>query len=267
MFDFVKSFGRIPLAAAGLTVLLGGCGISQYNALMNQRLTSLRVSVKFRNFYASSQLPDVPISVRIPTVFVKSYRENSSHKDDGAVINPDRLQPPFLKLPGFKLCYEGTNTTGTTTLPFYCYLAALPAVPGDADKIAAQLQAQLKKAFPETTAEWQGVDADTPDGKYLHWRKIHVEGVQPFQVKTNNKVDTQKLPGIFELWIYDADGYIVLIAWRTPTAVQGPSPGATDSASQMEALLKGPPKDAKLDLNELPTATAGTLTVDKAAAN
>lgn len=270
MSPMVKFSRGALLACAALTVLLAGCGVSQYNALANRRVGALRGEVRFRGLYAPSQVPGTPFSIRVPIVFSGSYQENSSHKDDGAVISPDRLQPPFLKLPGFKLCFEGTNTSGTTRLPFYCYVAARPAQPGDADKLAGQLQAQLKKTFPDTPDEWQVVDAESPTGVAVHWRKIRVEGEQPFMVKEADQVKSQSLPGVFELWIHDADNYVAMIAWRTPKSIEGaPAAAPTGDAPASDAnplvnLLEGPPKDAKLDMTELPAATAGTLTIDTA---
>ncbi|MEX0678220.1 MAG: hypothetical protein WD063_14160 [Pirellulales bacterium] len=265
MFDYLKSFGGALGACAGLMVLLAGCGISRYDSLLEHRVASLRGEARFRHLYAATQLPGTPISIRLPMVFKDSYQENSAHKEDGAVISPDRLQPPFLKLPGFKLCYEGTNDTGGARLPFYCYLAALPARPGDADKLASQLQAQLKKSFPQTPDEWQAVDANSPSGFSVHWRKIRVEGEQPFRVRTAQQLESQNLPGIFELWIHDADDYVVLVGWRTPGSIEGPSSASTTDAGSLENLLEGPPRDAKPDLGSMPAATAGTLLYEKAA--
>lgn len=258
MYAFARSFGCPLLAAVGLIALLNGCGVSEYNALVDRGLTNLRAGAKFKFFYAPSPLPELPITVRVPMVFPKSYRADSGHRDDGETINPDRLQPPFLKLPGFALCYEGTSQSGNTKLPFYCYLAAVPASSADAQKLAAQLQADLKKAFPESDEEWEQFDADTPTGKSIHWQKIRAEGEQPFLVKTD-KVATENLPGVFELWMHDSDDYIVLIGWRAPNSVLGTLDIADDELSPLRLAIEGPPKDAKFDVKELPPATAGTL--------
>jgi hypothetical protein len=246
---------------------------------MNRRLAALRGEAKFRHLYAPTRLPDTSISLRIPMVFGKSYQADSAHEDDGAKINPERLQPPFLKLPGFKLCYEGVNKSPQGQFPFYCYLAAVPSRQGDIDTLAGQLQAQLNRAFPaapdpmnkdaaeaaaaaQAPPRWETVDAEAPTGYSVHWRKIRFQGSQPFLVKTD-KVAPQSLPGKFELWLHDAGDYIVLIAWRAPDQAIGPSSASAGDASSMERMLSGPPDDAKLDIESMPTATAGTLTVDK----
>ena len=129
-----------------------------------------------------------------------------------------------------------------------------------------RLLARVEREFAGLPHRRFDVDADTPTGRFVHWRKIRVEGEQPFQVKTN-QVETQNLPGIFELWIHDADDYVVLIGWRTPSSIEGPSVGSGGDAVAPKSRFEGPPKDAKLDLSEWPTATAGTLTVKKAGGN
>jgi hypothetical protein len=264
MFGWARFGG---LCGAALALFLTGCGTSQYNALMGRRLTALRGAVKFQGLYAPTRLGDTPFSIRVPLEFEHSYEATSAHDDDGAVINPERLQPPFLKLPGFKLCYEGTTQSGNDTLPYYCYLAAEPIQPGGADKLLAQLQAQLKAAFPppkpeaegkgdvEAALEWRPLDADTPEGLNIHWRKIRVEGEQPFMVKTGDKVAPQKLPGIFELWAHDAGEYVVLVGWRAPKSIDAPS-----ETKYVDPFNR--PSNLKPDLREdgMPFKTAGTLT-------
>ena len=285
MFVFATSNWAAALVCVGLSVVLSGCGIGDYNRLMNRRLGALRAGAKFKNLYGPTQLSGTPISIRVPIIFASSYEETSPHKDDGAVIHPDRVQPPFLKLRGFKVCYEGTVTQDNLKLPHYVYLAAVPSQAGDADKLAAQIQADLTKAFPKpddakaddaAAAEpeqqapeptWEQVDVDTPQGVYSHWRKIRVEGDQTFRVRNSGKVEEQKLPGIFELWLHDTDNYLVLVGWRTPKSIEGPA--AAPAAGAVEApggdLLIVPPSNVKPDYSEMPARTAGTVTIDSPA--
>jgi hypothetical protein len=144
--------------------------------------------------------------------------------------------------------------------------------------LAGQLQAQLNRAFPrmpdpmnkdaaqaaanaQAAPTWETVDAEAPSGFSVHWRKIRFVGPQPFLVKTD-KVAPQTLPGKFELWLHDTGDSIVLIAWRAPDQAIGPSSAGGDAKS-VEHALSGPPDDAKLDFDSMPTATAGTIAVDK----
>src|SRR5580700_1850610 len=95
------------VAWAGLLVALGGCGTADYERLLTKRLNDLRSAEPFRTLFGPTELPDTPVKIRVPMAFKTSYMENSPHPEDGAKISPDRAQPPFLPLPGFKLCYEG----------------------------------------------------------------------------------------------------------------------------------------------------------------
>jgi hypothetical protein len=255
---------RARLGAAGLLALLAGCGTREYTKLMGSRADAVRTSAPFRTLFRASQLPGTPIKIRVPLIFTKSYAEGSEHPDDKGKIAPDRLQPPFLPLPGFKLCYEGMADDPQlgAKAPFYCYLAALPAKPGDADKMAADLQAQLKAKFKETPAEWDALDALTPDGKALQWKKIRVVAEQPFRVRSGEQVASKNVPGIFELWLYDAHEYIVLVGWRAPSSIEGPSGSGATSQKAGLAL----PTETKPDLQGMPVLTAGTLTIDAAPA-
>ncbi|MGD9644108.1 MAG: hypothetical protein AB7U73_00500 [Pirellulales bacterium] len=196
------------------------------------------------------------MSIRVPMAFRESYKPDSGHPDDNGRIKPERFQPPFLKLPGLKLCYEGKVADAAGgKVPFYCYLAAVPK--GDAEKIAAQLEEQLKAKFPNTPADWENVDAKTPDDKAVSWRKLRVEGEQPFFVE--GQPEAKVMPGIFEVWVHKADGYAVMVAWRAPKEIDTPiTPATQNPASQMSA-------NAKPDLQSMPALTAGTLRVEAVA--
>lgn len=253
-----------PLAAIFLASMLLGCGSSEYNRMVSKRVANLRGEQKFRTLFAPTQLGDSPVRIRVPMVFQESYTEDSKHKEDGAKIAEDRLQPPFLKLPGFKMCYEGRayDQTPVKTYPFYCYLAAVPSKPGDAENLAKELRAQLKETFKDTPDEWESMDVDSPSGNAVQWKKIHVEGEQAFRFKEQNKKQATptNLPGMFELWLCDKGDYIVIVAWRVPTAIQGPS--SAPIPTNMAMVMAAPKGVLRLDLATMPVLTAGTITVD-----
>jgi hypothetical protein len=246
--------------ACALAVLFAGCGTSDYNALVRKQVARLRGEVKFRSLYGPTTLPGTPVSVRVPMIFSESYAPDSPHPVDGQRIRPDRVQPPFLPLPGLKLCYENTAANPEDVkLPFYCYLAAVPAQPGQADKYASDFQARLKKAFPDAPDAWEAVDAESPTGFAVHWRKIRTQGNQPFLVKQGNMLTTKVEPGIFELWLHDAGEYVVLVGWRAPVSINQPAPDDV----KMEAGIILPPDNPKPDMDKYPQLTAGTLTIAK----
>jgi hypothetical protein len=249
------------LAGVCLFATFAGCGTSDYDKLVSRRLEVLRGEAKFRGLWAPTQLADTPIKIRVPMVFPASYNADSAHPDDGPKISPDRLQPPFLTLPGFKICYEGMVTDAQSAkLPFYCYLAAVPAKPGDAETLATEFQARLKETFKDAPDNWETVDCDSLSGVPVQWKKIRVMGEQSFRVMTGQTVAAQNLPAVFELWIRDAQDYVVMVGWRSPRSIEGPSapPAANATVAQ-------PAGDGHPDIATLPILTAGTITIDSAA--
>ncbi len=246
----------------GVLVAAAGCGTSDYNSLMKRGIAGLRGEVKFKGLYGESEIPGSPFSVRIPMIFTNSYREDSAHDDDGERIKADRVQPPFLPLRGLKLCYESTaKDDAGQKLPYYCYIAVMPSQPGDADRVAGEIEAKLKQQFPGGEIAWEPIDADAPSGLAVHWRKIRATGAQPFLVKVGGQVQTQELPGIFELWMHDADDQLVLIGWRSPESINVPF----TEEIQVVAGIPVPPSNVKPDLDKWPVLTAGSLTKTAAA--
>ncbi len=253
-----------PLAAILLTSLLLGCGSSEYNRMVSKRVADLRGEQKFRTLFAPTQLGDTPVRIRLPMIFPESYTEDSKHKADGGKIAEDRVQPPFLKLPGFKICYEGQadDQTPVKRYPYYCYLAVVPGKAGDAESLAKELQAKLKETFKDTPDEWEGVDVEAPSGNAVQWKKIRVEGEQTFRFQLNGQgpVAPRNLQGIFELWLCDKTDYTVLVGWRVPTAIQGES--NVPIPRGLETMLTSAKGQLKLNLATMPALTAGTITVD-----
>ena len=43
------------------------------------------------------------------------------------------------------------------------------------------------------------------------------------------------MPGIFELWIHDAGGYVVLVGWRTPTSIESSGAAAAGGTATSDA--------------------------------
>ena len=249
------------MAGVLLLAATSGCGTPAYTDLLNHRLDELRAGAPFRVLYGPTKIPDTPIEVRIPMSFRKSYLENSPHGDDGEKIRPDRVQPPFLQLPGFRMCYEGNGSDPNAgRVHFYCYLWVIPSKPGDADKMAAEVQTKLAATFKDAKPEWQSVDAYTPDGKAMNWRKIGVEAPMPYpsyrHEEDRKKMPTEDFPSKFELWMYDAPNYLVLIGWRTPISAEG----TVTAPKNALAMLNAPTPD-KLDMTNFPILTAGSMLI------
>lgn len=261
------------LGALLVTVVLPGCGRREYNRLTSSRIALARGEAKFRTLYAPTDIPGTPLRIRIPLIFKPDqlFIATSKHGEDGNQIRADRLQPPFMKWSGFKHCYEGHAAADDgRSLPFYCYLGAVPGTSADAEKLQSQLAASLKETFKDAELDWQIIDCESPTGIAVQWRKLRIEADQPFLIKGAGGVAAENLPGIFEVWVAEKQNHIVVMAWRVPKAIDAPAsaaaPAPAPTASGIEALAAVQSGGTKPDTNSMPTLMGGTLTVNPAAA-
>ncbi len=234
----IAAVTRLLLSGCGL--LLSGCGTGAYDELMTQRLAELNRMGPFVALHGAQTLEGTRVKIRVPQVFKASYTELSSHPQDGPKIFAQRVQPPFMRLPGFRLCFEASELDAQNfRLPCYCYLAAIPVKPGLT--LAAPIAAKLKQEFPAANAAWEPAAVRSPAGTEVAWQKIRVEGEQLFNVKRPSQPQPEfmKFPGIFELWMYESVDYIVLIGWRVPASLE-----------------------EKVHLLDLAPITAGTIVID-----
>lgn len=235
---------RVVLLLAGLMGLLAaGCGTSAYEALLTQRLTDAKRLAPFTQLHPLTLVPDTRMRIRIPKLFSASYKIDSPHQQDGGKISPQRVQPPFLFMPGFQLCYEQFEMDAAATrLPFYCYLYALPANQGA--NLIAQIPIVLKQQFPDLAPAWEDTTVESEGGGNLAWKRLRVEGEQVFDARLQGKQNEFiKVPGVFELWLHETPDYIVMVGWRIPSSLQD-----------------------KVHLLDLAPFTAGTLVIEPAPA-
>lgn len=250
---WAKSCNVMLLVGAALLTVLSGCGGPAYDRLFAKRLAGLRAGAPFRILYGPKRIDDTQFLVRVPIAFRKSYTPESAHPDDNGPIRPDRLQPPFLQLPGLKTCYEGTVDHNGSKLPFYCYLAVDSGA--DFEALQKDLLAKLKAKFPKAPDEWKTVDAQTPEDKAVQWKMIRVEAEQPFLV--SGQVEPRMMPGIFELWVHAAQNDVVLIGWRTPSEINSNVAPPTQQEALRMLNSESPP-----DFSTMPSLTAGTIKVE-----
>jgi hypothetical protein len=236
---------------AWLPVLLAlfvaaGCGTAEYERRMQARLVELRHQAKFRS------LNDVPsellegsteLTIRLPIkAGVPMTTATPDQNDTSKPMDARRLQPPFLPLPGFKLCFEQMIEAKGQQLPYTMYIAAekLPPLPEGAEKrdpVESTLVNQLQTAFPDGDFKWTDVQCSSPDptstplpgvpptfGTVL-WRSLEVSNDQEFFSIPDGGVQTYvTLPGTLKLFLYEhkENGdtrYFVLLGWRVPKTV------------------------------------------------
>lgn len=171
------------------------------------------------NLHGSAAIGDTAVELRVPKVFETSFTADSPHPADGAKIAPQRLQPPFLTLPGLKLTYEAfADGADEKTYPYYCYLATVQGSAGDAGKLADELARQLKMGLPGGGG-WETVECPTPDGGApLSCRRIRAVGKQLFDAGTGRARFVPQ-DGAFDLYLHEAGGWITLVGFRVPAAI------------------------------------------------
>jgi hypothetical protein len=204
----------LPVALVGLVTCLG-CGTRGYEKLVAQRAADFEQRAQFNQLYADQQIEGTSISIRFPQVFKRSYTAASADPDTGQPIDPRRLQPPFLLLPGFKLCWEALGGPDNARLPYYCYLAVPTAAEIPAGtSLAETLRSELASKFPG--AAWEDVTCRSLEGALVPWRRLTVSGPQDFHVGGGQY---SLLPGRFQLYLHEAQGQYVIVGWRVPDSI------------------------------------------------
>lgn len=201
-----------------------GCGTSAYMDRLTKGLEVVQTAAMFQVLApAPVEIPGTPFTYKLPTYVdgsAKAYNEQSAEPNGQGPVKPERLQPPFLKLPGLKMCYEmmGRSADNTFESPYYLYVAAVPAgeMASDGKSIEDSIQAQLAAAF-KSQPQWQETNCPVQNGPMVPWRRIIVTGEQPF-LDTNGTA--KPLPAIFELFTREVGDWRLMLAWRYPDKFQ-----------------------------------------------
>lgn len=220
-----------------------GCGTSAYEDRHSATLKYLQLETPFRPLWDKpvEDFPSPSLSLRIPKIF-RTGEANSLNpmtmltpdpRRPNDVVDPYRVQPPFLKLPGHQRTYEGfTQVRGTQSLdmvtkPYYLYVAlntsnAKDKKPLSAQEMEKQIRDKLVKQFgKKDVTAWETVEPlpPTPDGGTMTWRRIKATGEQ-YWVTYEDKVGRYKIyPGVYVLYLYSTPDYHVLLGWRCSSEV------------------------------------------------
>ena len=235
----LKHFLLTLTAVVGIT----GCGTSAYEKQHEARLKSLQLETPFRPLWEQpvEDFPAQNLSLRLPKIF-RVGEANSLNplnmltpdpRRDNDVVDPYRVQPPFLKLPGHQRTYEGfiqvrgTQSLDMVTKPYYLYIAmtggtAKDKKPLTAQELEKQIRDKLVKQFgKKDVTPWETVEPlpPTPEGGTMTWRRIKATGEQSW-VAYEYKVARYKIyPGVYVLYLYSAPDYHVLLGWRCAAEV------------------------------------------------
>jgi hypothetical protein len=244
---------RIVVALALLLVVVAGCGQGEYDRRLEASVAVLQQAGKFSDLERDPRpVFETPFTIRMPFAFGLLFTTSSTKPGSNDTFTSDELQPPFVKLPGIRFLRQGgASADGRTSLPYFYYVAgyrpdtqvapppaAEEAKPADGaseapkPKPAAAVDPELESirktlldAFPdEKDLAWEPVSCTTPRGNgRAEWQRLKVHGPQHFEF-FGNPESGQTLPGTFELWAYDQNGWRILIGWRAPDALVDKAP-------------------------------------------
>ena len=196
---------------AGIGLLVStGCGKAAYEDAMRNRVKTLAFASNFiEGLNAGTEVIEdrdgTIAEFRMPTAIKTDSRFTSRSKNrQGFAIDKRRIQPPGIKLPGFRYSYETFVDMGgrNNTHPVYAYFAAVPG----SDPVA-----KVKNAIKK--GGWQNVTLDTPDRQQLNFAKLSVTGTQEFELSPNGG-EIEKKPGKLEIYVHSTPAHHVIIGFR-----------------------------------------------------
>jgi hypothetical protein len=134
---------------AAIAPTLAGCGGARYDKRMEETKQRLMHTKPFQQhlFRAPTDIEETGVSLRVPKLFDKNATlvADGETNDNGDPIGVDRMQPPFLKLPGFLFGYEKYVPLGERkkTLPVYVYFAVVECGDRKTSDVAKELRENL----------------------------------------------------------------------------------------------------------------------------
>lgn len=206
----VSTFAFWGLVASGLVVVCG-CGKAEYE----RRVFANSGGPNAEILGPAVQIPGTQIMVQLPRTInenAKAYVEGAQEPNGVDIVKPERLNPPFMKIPGLRICYEVQieDQLSRTKLPIYWYLGVLtsqdPPLPDGKtiDQYAVDAIAAAGKG--QATTEPLAVGNTT-------WSKLTFTGQQVFIDLEGKSFDTE---GTFQMLSTDLNGTRVVIAYRVP---------------------------------------------------
>lgn len=228
-----------------LSLAAVGCGTGEYEARMEKTIDRLKRLEKFNEVLAEKAylVPGTKITLRLPLIYDQSKMKTQA---EGMVAAGGSLpalptQPPFMKIPGFRLCcYDSVTEEKQKPKIFFLYVGVvevLPEAAGGKPFLPQLFKVQLDATFPGTTGEWDTITVETPEGDQLSWMKLRSQGEQVFDA------GQQKVQGIYEVYIHQTEHYQFIVATRMPADLDGKTQ-LTDSLSLCLGTLKTAPPEA-----------------------
>ncbi|HEV2972847.1 MAG TPA: hypothetical protein VGY55_22965 [Pirellulales bacterium] len=215
-FGSARTVQALGICGSLLMALSTGCGTGVYAERFDARLVELQRESAFAPLNRLTE--DMPVNFRLPDTLTHAFTLHSADTVDASKhVSRARVLPPFLlNGVGFRESFEGTYLDiSQVKTPYYLYIWMHDAPrPKDGLEIVRNTLAAILGP-PES--DWTDVAAKTPDGpegQTRNWKRIHFKAPQSFEVERNSNLADEVMPGIFELWVYDAKGCDVVLGWR-----------------------------------------------------
>ncbi|HEY2838572.1 MAG TPA: hypothetical protein VGJ26_05460 [Pirellulales bacterium] len=193
-----------------------GCGKAEYERRVLANMIAANDPLALG---AASKIQGTELMIRLPQSInsnARAYVEGSTEPNSPAIVNPDRLNPPFMKIPGQRICYEVPllkPDDKENIAPLLWYLGVLsPQDPLPNGKPIDQYAMEtLGAAFKPPD---QPPTSDTVVVNGAQWQRVTEVAMQKFigvDGSIHNEVAT------FQLLTGDVGGSRVVVAFRAPS--------------------------------------------------
>jgi hypothetical protein len=203
-------------------------------------------------FGAARRIGDTPVWLSLPSKLGSPYCENGKVAAGKGELDPRRALPgefgKLSSLSSWDVTFEVmSGEPNKDQAPCYCYLGAKPVPNGsDPAKIADTIQQEMATVAGMDNIS-DAVEFPTKPASRTPWKKIRWEGKQEFYCgEKNGKAVFASMPGMFEVYVHEEAGFLVLIAGRAPKSVE-------------ESMLKEPEQS----LANLAALIAGSVAVKR----
>jgi len=215
---------RLAALLTALPWVVAGCGVGDYEALMDKREKELMKGAPFVALAGATKCGDTGFRIRMPSNFGTNDREH----------------PLLFKLPNLVVAFQKEGPVPDKAM-CSCYLAATPPDPRGAAKLLAAI-----KPYAKAAPAWEPEQVATPEGGTLEWQKLRVEGDLPFDCERLGDRTKVNLPGIVEIWFYGSPTGNVIMLWQIPAEIEekeGLLKMAPVAAGSLEQIAAPPAAD------------------------
>ena len=233
-----SSLPKLTILVVVATTILG-CGKQEYEAQMLSSVKDLAFGSRFiDNLHIdTTEAVKGVAELRLPLYVGRDVKTLTSVSKDRyrKPMSPDRIQPPSMRIPGFRYKYEMFVGDGKDKETLCWYFGAVPATEKLAT-IEATIKSGAAKTAPKSRPAFVDASLDTPERTKIAFRKMSVTGTQTFQADPET-IDTVKRPGQLDVYIHSNDSHHVIFVIRgTQGAIE--EVDAMDHASYALGTLK-----------------------------